>query len=143
MTENGGTEKNKTISMKKIPFTVEKTNTGFSAYAQDFEKYPVGTTGKNMAVLKRNILNALNLYRNHKGLKPASEADITIVLDLQQFFEYYKEINAKSLSQRIGMNQTLLSQYVNGIKKPSVKQVKKILEGVQALGKELTQLELI
>lgn len=127
--------------MKKIVFVVEKTSTGFSAYADDFERNPVGTTGKDMATLRRNILDALNLYRNHKGLKPLSDADITIMLDLQQFFEYYKEINAKSLSQRIGMNQTLLSQYINGIKKPSAKQTNKILEGVRALGRELIQLE--
>lgn len=127
--------------MKKIAFVVEKTSTGFSAYAEDFDNLPVGTTGKDMATLKQNIVNALNLYRDHKRLKPLSDRDIVIVLDLQQFFEYYKEINAKSLSQRIGMNQTLLSQYINGIKKPSAKQVRKILDGVRALGKELTQLE--
>ncbi|GAA0523348.1 helix-turn-helix domain-containing protein [Chitinophaga japonensis] len=127
--------------MKKIAFIVEKTATGFSAYAEDFEQTPVGTTGKDMATLKKNITEALHLYRGHKGLKPVPDKDIVILLDLQQFFEYYKEINAKSLSERIGMNQTLLSQYVNGIKKPSVKQVKKILAGVKALGQELTQLE--
>ena len=127
--------------MKKIAFVVEKTATGFSAYAEDFDNLPVGTTGKDMATLKQNIISALNLYRDHKGLKPLSDKDIVVVLDLQQFFEYYKEINAKSLSQRIGMNQTLLSQYINGIKKPSAKQVKKILDGVRALGRELTQLE--
>jgi len=127
--------------MKKIAFIVEKTATGFSAYAEDFEQTPVGTTGKDMAALKRNITAALNLYRSHNGLQPASDKDIIILLDLQQFFEYYKKINAKSLSERIGMNQSLLSQYVNGIKKPSAKQVKKILAGVKALGQELTQLE--
>lgn len=78
-----------------------------------------------MATLKRNIIDAINLYREHKGLKPVADKDVVILLDLQQFFEYYKEINAKSLSQRVGMNQTLLSQYINGIKKPSAKQVKK------------------
>jgi hypothetical protein len=129
------------MMMKKIVFVVEKTATGFSAYAEDFEKIPVGTTGKDMATLRKNIVDALNLYRNHKGLKPVTDMDITIMLDLQQFFEYYKEINAKSLSQRIGMNQTLLSQYINGVKKPSAKQVHKILEGVRALGRELTQLD--
>ncbi len=127
--------------MKKISFIVEKTATGFSAYAADFEKTPVGTTGKDMASLKRNILDALNLHRQHKGLKPAADKDVTVILDLQQFFEYYQEINAKSLSQRIGMNQTLLSQYINGIKKPSAKQINKILAGVRALGQELMQLE--
>jgi transcriptional regulator with XRE-family HTH domain len=127
--------------MKKIAFVVEKTSTGFSAYAEDFEHLPIGTTGKDMASLKRNIIDALNLYRGHKGLKSMTDKDVVILLDLQQFFEYYKEINAKSLSERIGMNQTLLSQYINGIKKPSAKQVKKILDGVRELGRELTQLE--
>lgn len=41
------------------------------------------------------------------------------------------------------MNPTLLSQYVNGVKKPSDKQVKKMLEGIKALGRELLQLDLI
>jgi hypothetical protein len=39
------------------------------------------------------------------------------------------------------MNETLLSQYVNGIKKPSQKQTEKILAGIKSLGKELQQLE--
>ena len=39
-------------------------------------------------------------------------------------------INAKALSKRIGMNQSLLAQYIKGIKKHSVIQTKRILQGV-------------
>ena len=126
--------------MKKYLFKVEKTGTGFSAYAED-DKIPVGTTGKDMTELKQNILDAMNVYREYKGLKSLSGTDISIRLDVKQFFEYYNVINAKALGDRIGMSQSLLSQYANGIKVPSEKQTQKILLGIKDLGKELTQLE--
>jgi len=125
--------------VKNYLFIVEKTATGFSAYAEDFETLPVGTTGTTMAELKKNILEAANLYLEHIGKPIITSEDITASLDLPQFFEYYKVINAKVLSSRIGINNTLLSQYVNGNKKPSEKQVQKILNGVRELGKELAE----
>ncbi len=129
--------------MKRIVFVVEKTGTGYSAFAKNFEKYPVGTTGKNMRDLRQNIIDATNLYQEEHGLKHVKEEDIIISLDLQQFFEYYKIINATALAERIGMSQSLLSQYANGIKSPSEKQTNKILQGIRELGKEFTQLELV
>jgi hypothetical protein len=128
--------------MKKHLFVVEKTNTGYSAYAADFEVTPVGTTGKHMKELKKNVLDALNEYRSYKKLKSVTEKDVIISLDLHQFFGYYNEINAKAFAERIGMNYTLLSQYIAGAKKPGEKQVHKIIGGIKDLGKELTQLEI-
>jgi predicted RNase H-like HicB family nuclease len=125
--------------MKKINLIVEKTSTGFSAYAEDL---PVFTTGASITELKSNIVEAINLYHEEVQGKNITEADININLDLPQFFEYYKVINAKALSARVGMNQSLLAQYIGGQKKPSVKQVEKILIGIRELGKELTELEL-
>lgn len=129
--------------MANIVFTVEKTTTGFSAFAEYFKAYPVGTTGKNFTELKMNIVDALNLHNEHKKLDTVTEKDITIQLDVPQFFQFYSIINAKALSIRIGINQTLLSQYVNGHKKPSQKQVAKILTGIQEIGKELSSLDLM
>jgi hypothetical protein len=34
--------------MSPQTFIVEKTSTGFSAYAEDFDHFPVGTTGANI-----------------------------------------------------------------------------------------------
>ena len=42
----------------------------------------------------------------------------------------------------LGMDKTLLSQYVNGHKKPGPKQVKRIMDGIKQLGSELSSLEL-
>ena len=123
----------------KIEIIVEKTKTGYSAYA---EKYPVYTIASSLEELKVNIVEAMNLLFQGKG-KKISEADLKINLDLPQFFEFYKVINAKALSERIGMNQSLLAQYIKGNKKPSTIQTKRILEGVQQVGKELAAISFL
>lgn len=127
--------------MSKIVFIVEKTNDGFSAFAES-EEWPIATSGDTMAELKINIVDAYNSYAEIKGLKEITIDEITIQLDLPQLFEFYKEINASALGARIGMDKTLISQYVNGHKKPGIKQVSKILEGIKQLGNELASLEL-
>lgn len=123
----------------KIQVIIEKTKTGYSAYA---EKHPVYTVGGSLEELKANILEALNLYFDKQG-KTVTELDLKITLDLPQFFEFYKVINAKALSERIGMNQSLLAQYIKGIKKPSSTQTQRILKGVQQVGKELASIRFI
>jgi len=123
----------------KIEMIVEKTKTGFSAYA---EKYPVYTVGKSLEDLRHQMIEALNLYFEQKGIS-VTEKDLKIRLDLPQFFEFYKVINAKALSERIGMNQSLLAQYIKGHKKPSATQTQRILRGVQQIGSELASIRFI
>lgn len=126
-------------SSMKVTMIVEKTNSGFSAYA---EKYPVYTVGKSLVELKTNILEAINLFMEGSG-KSVTENDLKILLDMPQFFEFYKVINAKALSERIGMNQSLLAQYIKGIKKPSPTQTNRILKGVQQIGRELASVQFL
>jgi predicted RNase H-like HicB family nuclease len=123
----------------KIKIIIEKTRSGYSAYA---EKFPVFTTGKTLDDLKNQILEALNLYFKKEN-KVVKEADLQINLDLPQFFEFFKVINAKALSERIGMNQSLLAQYIKGHKKPSTLQTQRILKGVQQIGNELSSVRFL
>ncbi|SDW87287.1 hypothetical protein SAMN05444410_106191 [Hydrobacter penzbergensis] len=125
--------------MKKINILVERTKTGYSAFAEDL---PVYSTGKDIVTLKKGILEALNLYFEDQQ-KTITESNLRITLDLHQFFEFYKVINAKALSERIGMNQSLLAQYVKGHKKPSSAQTEKILKGIQQVGRELANIQVI
>ncbi|HNS17369.1 MAG TPA: hypothetical protein PKI34_06070 [Bacteroidales bacterium] len=122
--------------MKKQTFIIEITGTGFSAYAADL---PVFTTGRNLHELKLNCLEALQLYYEdiHES---CSLPDISLEVDLQQFFKYYHIINSRFLAHRIGMNASLLSQYVMGHKHPSARQTEKILRGIQEIGKELSDI---
>ena len=124
---------------KKIKLTVEITDTRFSAFSQS---EPIFTTGKNIADLMNNAIEAAELYFEEENIK-FKHGDIKLEIDLQQFFKYYKVLNAKFLAEKIGMNPTLLSQYVQGHKKPSQKQTNKILAGIQQIGQELSSINLL
>ncbi len=127
------------LTKKKIKVIAEKTDTGFSAYAVD---YPVFTTGKNFSELLKNIVEALNLYFEDDGIRVQTK-NINFEIDIKQFFQHYRVINAKFLAERISMNPTLLSQYVQGKKKPSPHQTDKILKGINQIGRELAELSLV
>lgn len=129
------------VLKKKILFIIEKTRTGFSAYAAD-DDIPIGTTGKTFSKLQSNMLEVLQFYFDDYGYKVTS-SNIVLQFDLQQFFQYYRVLNARQLAERIGMNPTLLSQYVQGRKKPSQVQNEKIIKGIQQIGKELAELRLM
>jgi predicted RNase H-like HicB family nuclease len=122
---------------QKIKITVEKTDTGFSAYG---EKYQIYTTGKTVSELIDNALEAVQLYFEDYMV---TQKNLMLEIDFEQFFKYYKVINAKYLAEKIGMNATLLSQYVTGHKKPSKKQTEKILTGIHKVGQELSEMNLI
>ena len=113
---------------------VEKTDTGFSAYS---EAFPIFTTGNSIPELVNNAYEAVDLYFEEQNIIVSSE------IDFKQFFQYYKVINSKFLAEKIGMNPTLLSQYVQGHKKPSTKQTEKILAGIHQIGQELSEINLI
>ena len=123
---------------KKIRFIVEKTDTGFSAYS---EEYPVYTTGSSFTEILKNAVEAMNLFLSEQDYQ-ITENNIAFEIDLKQFFQYYRVINSKFLAKRIGMNESLLSQYVQGRKKPSPAQTNKILLGIQEIGRELSNLNL-
>jgi transcriptional regulator with XRE-family HTH domain len=125
--------------MNKIEIIVERTHTGYSAYTA---KYPIATTGKNLKILRSNMVEAINLHFEEEN-KIITESDLKVTLDLPQFFEFYKVINAKALSERIGMNQSLLAQYIHGNKKPSASQTNRIVKGIHNLGKELAEINFI
>lgn len=126
-------------SKDKIIMVIEKTETGFSAYSQT---YPIYTTGKSIPELMNNSLEAVSLFFEDSGKEIIAD-NIRFEIDFKQFFQYYKVINSKFLASRIRMNPTLLSQYVQGNKKPSEKQKRKILEGIHQIGKELSEIDLI
>jgi DNA-binding transcriptional regulator YdaS (Cro superfamily) len=125
--------------MKKIEITVEKTATGYSAFTDELNVY---TTASDINGLYTNLIEALNFSLEEKGIQ-VTIADLKLKLDLPQFFRYYKVLNANFLAKRIGMNPALLSQYVHGKKKPSLKQTEKIIDGIQRIGQELADIRLV
>lgn len=56
--------------------------------------------------------------------------------DLQRFFLTHKEMNVAEFAKRIGINASLLRNYINGFKKPSAEREAEILRAIADLGRE-------
>jgi len=125
----------------KIIMTILKEDTGYSVSAKVNEIF-IATQGDTFEELKEMILYAVNLAFEDFGFTYTID-EIHFKYDLESFFDFYKVINAKALSERTGMSQSLLAQYTNGIKKPSTSQTKRILQGVQQIGRELTDVRFL
>lgn len=54
----------------------------------------------------------------------------------QEFFLVHKEINVSEFAKRIGINPTLMRNYINGFKKPSKKREQQIINAIHEIGKE-------
>jgi len=129
------------MKKRKIKVTVLKEDTGYSAIALIGDDF-IGTEAQTFEELKSNMMEALNFAYEELEIEYTLN-DIQFEFDLESFFAFYKVINAKALSERIGMNQSLLAQYIKGIKKPSPAQTKRILNGVQQIGRELTEVRFL
>lgn len=52
-------------------------------------------------------------------------------------FLSHPELNAIAIGRRLGINQGLMTQYVNGTKKPSKEQEKQIMQEIRSMASEL------
>ena len=56
---------------------------------------------------------------------------------LQRFFLIHKEINIAEFARSLGINASLLRNYINGFKKPSARREQEILAHIHKLGQEM------
>ena len=58
-------------------------------------------------------------------------------------FKQFPELNAKQVAQSMGINETLLRNYINGAKRPSASRVIDVENYLNKLGKELSKIRLL
>jgi predicted RNase H-like HicB family nuclease len=132
----------------KILVVLEKTDGGYSSYLPDLPGCIA--TGESLNVVRENIKDAIDFHLEGLRLQELPtpvgfqrDFDLAYKMDVASLFEWFSGILTKSGVSRItGMNQSLISQYVSGIKKPSSKQTKKIERALHHLGQELLEIEL-
>lgn len=56
---------------------------------------------------------------------------------MQRFFLTHKEINVAEFARSLGINPTLLRNYINGFKKPSKEREEEIMNHIHKLGEEM------
>ncbi len=129
----------------KITVIVEKTSTGFSAYAKEIDG--LITVGDGLTELKSNFNEVLEYhveYLQEMGEKISSEDfAINYVLDLEQFFDYFNVINKSAFAENYaGINQSLFRQYTKKLAPLSDEKMLQISRGLHKLADELSDFTL-
>ena len=55
-------------------------------------------------------------------------------------FRRFPQLNVSEVARTIGINKSLLSRYIYGIKKPSEQRTEQILDVIRKLGKEMSEI---
>lgn len=55
-------------------------------------------------------------------------------------FRRFPQLNVSEMARTIGINKSLLSRYIYGIKKPSAQRTEHILDAIRALGREMANI---
>ena len=131
--------------MKTITATLEWTSDGYGVW---FEEFPnVFSFGKTVEEAKSQAKEAIQLaFEDHK--KPpkwlTDGYNISVKFDVPALLNHYQHIFTKrALSKITGVNESLLSQYAGGFKRPRQRQISRIENGLRSLSKELSQISLI
>lgn len=56
---------------------------------------------------------------------------------IANIFKRFPQLNVSEMARTIGINKSLLSRYIYGIKKPSQKRLNEILDAIRRLGQEM------
>ena len=56
---------------------------------------------------------------------------------IANIFKRFPQLNVSEMARTIGINKSLLSRYIYGIKKPSQKRLDEILDAIRRLGREM------
>jgi predicted RNase H-like HicB family nuclease len=133
--------------MKNIIVILEKSEDNYSAYIPALDGCVA--TGDTLPQVKQRIEEAVEFHLD--GMKEEgldipelfqSDYDFVYKIDVESLFDWFSGVLTKSgISKLTGMNQSLLSQYANGMKKPSSKQTKKIEEAIHSFGEELLSIQ--
>ena len=70
------------------------------------------------------------------------ELEMTFKYDLWAFFDKFP-MNATLVAKQIGINASLMRQYIAGQKQPGKKRIEQIQEGIRNIGKQLSGVSLV
>ena len=134
--------------MKTVEVIVEHAGDNLSAY---IEGVPVITTGNDVKEIEKNMQEAVELYLEscrEMSIAPVDvlQGEFTLMfkIDAATFINYYSNIFTKAALSRItGINERQLWHYAAGVHKPRKRQLEKIQNGINALTKELSAINLL
>lgn len=129
--------------MGKLVVIVEKTVTGYSAYLPDISG--IVTAADTFNDLRENLNELMKLYVEtaYEYGDPLpdilkGEYAFEFKFDIQAFLQWMSKVmSQRGLSEIADMNESLISQYASGIKKPGPKQLQKIETAIHRFADDL------
>lgn len=130
-------------SKNKIIAIAEKTKVGYSAYIPEFPG--IVSVGDTFNELRENISEAVKLYvdtgkefGDPLPEKLSSEYFIEFKFDIETLLDWLSGVmSQKGLAEIAHINESLISQYAHGSKKPGPKQLKRIQEALHQFANDL------
>jgi predicted RNase H-like HicB family nuclease len=141
-------EKNIEEHVGKIKVILEKSKTGYSAYAPDVSD--IFTAAETFDEIRENIDEVIDAkieyLREINKIKEAEElrnCSVEYYLDVRQFFEEFSMINKSEFANYIGMNQSLLRKISKGIISLSDQKARQIESGLHRLANDLSAVRFV
>lgn len=97
------------------------------ASAEEKAMYSIGFDGIHWRSLDEDVSFESFLYED---AEPSA---------FQRFFLIHREINISEFAKIVGINASLLRNYINGFKKPSQEREKEILDKIHEIGKTFSE----
>lgn len=130
-----------TPQVERLKVVIEKTDSGYSAYAPDAEG--IYTAGESFVEIKENIAEVIAYqadYLEETGKAEEAgklrDAEVEYYLDVQQFFEQYPVLNKSEFANFIGMNPSQLRKISKGLVSLSDNKAKQIEAGLHKLASQ-------
>jgi len=129
----------------KFTAIIEKGTDGmYSIYVDGMKDHGLYGSGQTVENAKEDMMAALAemvaMYRDN-GNKLPKELDNPMFVykyDIASIFNYFDWINASQVAKKSGINPSLMRQYKSGIALASERQLTKIQETLNRLGRELS-----
>jgi len=129
--------------MEKLKVIIEKTGTGYSAYLPDVPG--IATAADTFDELRENVGEVVKVYIETAmefgdPLPDFLKGEYTFdfKFDIQAFMQWMSKVmSQRGLSEIADMNESLISQYASGIKKPGPKQLHRIQTAIHRFADDL------
>jgi len=93
------------------------------------EAFEIGSDGDD--IRWEELDEDIHISSFHETSEPNSDNPIAEV------FHRFPQLNVSEMARTIGINKSLLSRYIYGIKKPSAERTEQILNALRQLGRDL------
>lgn len=122
----------------KVLAIIEKGTDGLYSIRteQSIGNFIPGGFGESVEIAKEDFSECVDQALEDSTLTK-EDIEIEYRYDLPSFFNYFDYFNISKLAKFVGINESQMRQYKNGLAFPCEKTIKKIMDGVHTIGKEL------